>query len=184
MTRIAMWALAAILLSAVDARAQLPLGAFTGYLTGHVGTINGPDLSDRRLAGGGSVSMQEETGWGAELDFGMATDAVVGRQVLDVASYMVNAAWVQPKGLLRPFATAGAGILQVEGCDACNRAARTFDFGLSGGAGVYVVPHDMFALRADARYFFSSADHPELGRPDNFRFWRIALGATFMWSSN
>jgi hypothetical protein len=183
MTRILVWALAAVVLSASEARAQLPLGSFKGYLTGHVGAINGPDLSDRRLAGGLSVAMQEESGWGAEFDFGLATDAVAGRQVLDVASYMFNAKWVQPGGLIRPFATVGAGVLQVDGCDLCNRSARTFDFGLSAGAGVYVAPHDLFGLRADARYFFSSADHPDLRRPDNFQFWRLSIGATFMWTS-
>jgi hypothetical protein len=37
-------------------------------------------------------------------------------------------------------------------------------------------------VRADARYIFTTADHPELNRPDNFSYWRFTVGATFMWS--
>lgn len=181
MTRIVVWTLAAVLLSVVDARAQL----FQGYLTGHIGGITGPDLSDPKVTGGASVAIQEETGWGAEIDFGHTTDAVSDRQVLDVDTYFVNASWVKPTGLIRPFAIAGGGVMQVNGCDApCNRSARTYDLGLSGGGGVYVALHDLFGLRADARYFFSSADHSDLRRPDNFSFWRLSIGATFMWATN
>jgi hypothetical protein len=184
MTRILVWALAIVALSAVDARAQLPLGSFQGYLTGHAGAINGFELSEPRLVIGGSISMQEETGWGAEFDLGHTTDAVAGRQVLDITSYLLNAKWVKPTGRVRPFATAGGGVLQVNGCDApCNRPARTYDFGVSAGGGAYVVLNDLIGLRADARYFFSSADHVDLGRPDNLQFWRISFGATFMWTA-
>lgn len=184
MTRILVWALALVAVSAVEARAQLPLGSFRGFLTGHAGAISGFDLTDPRPAVGGSVSIQEETGWGAEFDLGHTADAVAGRQVLDVTSYLLNAKWVKPNGLIRPFAIVGGGVLQVNGCDApCNRAARTYDFGVSAGGGAYVVLNDIIGLRADARYFFSSADHADLGRPDNFQFFRISIGATFMWTA-
>lgn len=177
------WALVAVALSVVDASAQMSMGSFKGYLTGHVGAIGGPDLSERKLAGGGSVSVQEANGWGAEFDFGHTTDVVSGAQILDVTSYMFNGAWIKPTGLIRPFALAGGGVLQVNGCDApCTRAARTYDFGLSAGGGAYVAIHDMFGIRADARYFYSSADHADLRRPSDFSFWRVSLGATFMWT--
>lgn len=167
--------------SAIDARAQ-SLGTFKGYLTAHIGAISGQDLSDKRLNGGASVSVQDASGWGAELDFGHASDAIAGPQILDITTYLVNASWVRSKGIVRPFGIGGAGIMQINGCDApCNRAARTYDLGLSAGGGAFVVLHDMAAVRADARYFFSSADHPDLRRPDNFGFWRLTIGATFMW---
>jgi len=57
MRRLVVWALAAVALSAGDARAQLSMGSFQGYLTGHVGTIGGPDLSERKVTGGGAVSV-------------------------------------------------------------------------------------------------------------------------------
>jgi len=183
MKRILVWALAAVALGVVDADAQLSMGSFQGYLTGHVGAISGPDLSGEKFAGGAAISVQEANGWGAEFDFGRTSDVTAGRQVLDVNSYMLNGSWIRPSGLARPFAIAGAGVLQVNGCDApCSRPARTNDFGLSAGGGVYIAAHEMFGVRADARYFYSSADHPELRRPDNFSFWRISVGATLMWS--
>lgn len=183
MRRIVLCAVAALAVSAVDASAQMSMGSFQGYLTGHVGSIDGPDLSARKIAGGVSVSVQEGNGWGAEFDLGHTTDAVSGRQVLDVTSYLFNGAWIRPTGVLRPFAVAGGGVLQVNGCDApCNRSARTYDFALSAGGGAYLAVHDMFGLRADARYFYSSADHPDLRRPSNFSYWRASIGATFMWA--
>jgi hypothetical protein len=172
-----------VALSAGDARAQLSMGSFQGYLTGHVGTIGGPDLSERKVAGGGAVSVQESNGWGAEFDFGIASDVAAGRQVLDVSTYMFNGSWIKPGGLVRPFAVAGGGVMQVNGCDApCTRPARTYDFGLSAGGGAYLALHDIFGIRADARYFYSSADHPDLRRPENMSFWRVSIGATFLWS--
>jgi len=172
---------AILALSAIDARAQ-SLGTFKGYLTAHLGTISGQDLSQARLSGGASVAVQDQSGWGAELDFGHASDAIAGPQILDITTYVVNASWVRSKGLVRPFAVAGAGVMQINGCDApCNRAARTYDFGLSAGGGTYVALNDFAGVRADARYFFSAADHPDLRRPDNFGFWRLSIGATFTW---
>jgi hypothetical protein len=183
MKRIVVCALALVVVSAVDARAQIGAGSFTGFLTGHAGAVTGGDLSDPRATVGLSMAVHEETGWGAEIDFGHTADALAGRQILDVTSYMVNASWVRPTGLIRPFGGAGAGILQVNGCDSpCNIPARTFDFGLSAGGGTYVALSDIAGLRADVRYFWASANHPDLNRPDNFNYWRISFGATFMWA--
>jgi hypothetical protein len=173
--------LACVALSAVDARAQMTMGSFKGYLTGHVGAISGGELTNERLTGGASVSVQEQGGWGAELDFGHTSDATSRRQLLDINTYFVNAAWVRPQGLVRPFGVVGGGVLQIDGCDACNRSARTHDFGVGAGAGAFIAVTDWAGLRGDVRYFFSRADHADLGRPDNFSFWRIAVGATFMW---
>ena len=74
-------------------------------------------------------------------------------------------------------------MLQVNGCDSpCTIPARTYDFGMSAGGSAYLVLNEVAGLRVDARYIFSSADHPDLHRPDNFSYWRITIGATFMWS--
>jgi hypothetical protein len=167
---------------AIDAGAQ-GVGTFKGFLTGHVGAISGGDVGSARATLGASVAVHENTGWGAEIDFGHAADAVSGRQILDVTSYMVNAIWVRPDGLIRPFGVGGAGVLQVSGCDSpCNRTARTYDFGLSAGAGAFYVINDVAGLRADVRYVRSTADHPDLRRPDNLNYWRLSFGATFIWA--
>jgi hypothetical protein len=183
MMRIVIGALVAIVVTAPDARAQMTMGSFRGYLTGHVGAITGGEASEERLAIGASVAVQEQTGWGAEIDFGHSSDVAVGAQFLDVTSYFVNASWVKPDGLIRPYGVAGAGVLQVNGCGtACTRASRTYDFGVSAGGGAFVLVHEVAALRADVRYFFSSADHPDLRRPDGLGFWRLSIGATFIWA--
>lgn len=183
MKRIVVCALALVVMGAVEARAQAGTGVFTGFLTGHAGAVSGGDLSDPRATVGLSVGVHEETGWGAEIDFGHTSDVLAGRQILDVTSYMVNAVWARPTGLVRPFGSAGAGILQVNGCDSpCNIPARTFDLGVSAGGGAYVALSDAAALRGDLRYFWASADHADLRRPDNFNYWRASVGITFMWA--
>jgi len=183
MRRTVLAAVAMLAINVVDARAQVGTGTFTGFVTGHVGAITGGDLSDPGATLGASVAVHEETGWGAEIDFGHTSDVLAGGQILDVTSWMVNAVWVRPNGLIRPFGSGGAGVLQVNGCDApCNIPARTFDFGLSVGGGTYVTFSDVAALRGDVRYFWASGDHPDLRRPDNFNYWRASFGVTFMWA--
>jgi hypothetical protein len=174
--------LVALALGATDARAQM--GAFKGFLSGYVGTAVGGELDGPSAAVGASISVHDDTGWGAEFDLGHSSGAQVDNEPLDITTYMVNAIWAQPVGFVRPFGTIGAGVLQVNGCDAtCSRSARTFDFGISAGGGVLAELNDAFAVRADARYFFSSADHPDLRRPDSMGFWRLTFGATYMWSA-
>jgi hypothetical protein len=169
--------------SAIDARAQMTMGTFKGYLTGHVGVVAGGDVTNERVTAGASMAVHETNGWGAEVDFGRSTDVDANHQQLDLTSYFVNAAMIKPSGLVRPFGLVGAGIMQIDGCvSPCGGSPRTYDLGLSVGGGTFLVINDLAALRADARYFFSSSDHPELRRPDNFAYWRITVGATFMWA--
>ena len=164
------------------AEAQMSMGAFRGYLTGHAGWATGGDVSSPVFTPGISVSVQEESGWGAEFDFGYAADLDAGRQQLDVATYMFNGNWIQPKGRVRPFVAAGAGVIQADGCDfPCTRPARTFDLGINAGGGAVVAVNDLVAVRGDARYFRTLADHPDLRRPDNFGFWRVSLGVSLAW---
>ena len=173
--------LALVAAGATDASAQM--GGFLGYLTGHVGSLVGGDLDGPSAAIGASVAVHDDTGWGAEFDLGHSSGAEADNQVLDITSYTFNAIWTKPFGFVRPFGAAGGGVFQVRGCDAtCGRSVRTYDFGLSAGGGVFAELNDAFAVRADARYFFSSADHADLRRPDNLNFWRLSFGATFMWS--
>ena len=179
--RIVLMSFVVVALTAIDARAQMSMGSFKGYLTGHVGTIAGGELTNERLVAGASVSVQEQGGWGAEIDFGHASDALSGRQRLDINTYLVNASWVRPHGLVRPFGVVGAGVLQIDGCDPCNGDTRTHDVGFSAGGGAFLVVNDWAGARADVRYVVSPGDHANLGRPDGFSFWRISVGATFMW---
>jgi hypothetical protein len=159
------------------------MGSFAGFFTPFVGVTAGGEVTQGNMALGASMSVQEPDGWGAELDFAHAGNTEVGRQVLDLTTYMVNASWVRPVGFIRPFGAAGGGIMQIEGCDApCTRAATTYDFGVTAGGGVLAVLNDTVGVRGDARYFFSAADHVDLRRPDNVSFWRVSIGVTLMWA--
>ncbi len=165
------------------AEAQLSMGAFRGHLTAQAGWAAGGDVSNPIFTPGIAVSVQEANGWGAEFDFGYSTDAAAGRQALDVATYMLNGNWIQPRGRLRPFVSAGAGLLQVDGCDVpCTRPAETFDLGVDAGGGAFFAVNDIVAVRGDVRYFRTLADHPDLRRPSNFGFWRVSLGVTLLWA--
>ena len=180
MTRIVLFTVALVAFGAIDARAQ-SIGIFKGYVTGHLGGINGGGLSGSRVTPGASVSVNEQDGWGAEFDFGHSSDAPVQGFEFDINTYMINASWIRPTGLVRPFGIGGAGIMQINPCDACVASPRTYDLGLSVGGGAFVAINDWSAVRGDVRYFYSGADHTDLGRPDNFSFWRISIGATFIW---
>ena len=149
-------ALALVALTASDGFAQSrAMGSFQGLFTAHVGAVAGGEVSEARLTPGVSVSVQEQDGWGAELDFGRTSDALAGVQVLDLTTYMVNALWLKPDGYLRPFGLAGAGIMQVNGCDSpCDRPANTYDFGVAVGGGLLAVLNDTIGVRGDVRYFF------------------------------
>jgi hypothetical protein len=179
------WTIAIVTLvagGARDAHAQMSMGTFHGYLTGHIGPVLGGDVSGARTSGGGSVSVQETTGWGAEFDFGRATGVDVDTLSLDITTYMVNMAYIYPYTKIRPFAIAGGGVTQVDGCRACNHPSKTYDLGLSAGGGVFLLANDVIGIRADARYFWSGGEHSDLGRPDHLTHWRISVGVTYLWS--
>jgi opacity protein-like surface antigen len=171
------------LLIAAQAQAQSrAMGSFQGLFTPHLGAAVGGDVVDGRITWGASVAVHEQDGWGAELDFGRATDATVESQLLDLNTYMVNASWMRPRGYIRPFGIGGVGVMHVSGCTAPCPRTSTYDFGWTAGGGVLTRISDWVAVRGDVRYFFASADHFDLGRPDNLDFWRISMGITLMWA--
>ena len=172
------------LLSAGATRADAQgMGVFKGYLTGSAGLGAGADVTNPVFTPGIAVSVQEENGWGAEFDFGYSANADAGPQELDIATYMFNGNWIQPRGRLRPAISIGAGAIQADGCNSpCTRPAKTFDLGLNLGGGLFYTLNDTVALRGDARYFRTLADHPDLQRPGDLSFWRVSIGVTFLWA--
>ena len=173
---------AVLTLGVADARAQWSFGSFHGYLTGHLGTALGGDTSGSATTGGISVSMQEATGWGAEFDFGRSVNVDADAAELDLNTYVISMNFITPDKKIRPFATAGGGVMQVKGCAACGHEAKTYDFALTAGAGVFALFNDIVGVRADARYFWSNSEHPDLGRPENFKYWRLSVGVTYLWT--
>jgi opacity protein-like surface antigen len=172
----------AVLLAATPAWAQLTMGAFRGLATGHIGSSLGTDDAGNALSVGASVAVIEESGWGAEIDFGHADSGDAPREGLAAQSYMLNVIGVRPTGRLRPFGVAGVGAIHAQTCVAgCSETATWTDFGFTGGGGLHYIFSDAFGLRADARYFTALGDHPDPVR-QNLSYWRIAVGATFLWA--
>ena len=173
---------AVLTIGAAEARGQTGLGSFHGYLTGHFGTSFGGDVDDAAATGGLSVSVQESTGWGAEFDFGRAVNVRANGAELDVNTYVFNMNFITRDKRIRPFAIAGGGIMEVNGCDGCSGESKTYDLALTGGAGIFALFNDFVGMRADARYFWSNGDHTDLGRPENLGFWRLSVGITYLWT--
>ena len=172
----------ALLLVPAPARAQLTMGAFRGLATGHIGASLGNDDAGNALSVGASVAVVEQSGWGAEFDFGYADSGDAPSEGLDAQSYMLNVIGVWPKGKLRPFGVAGAGVIHASTCVAgCATSSTWTDFGFTSGGGLHYVFSDSFGMRADARYFTALGDHPDPVR-QNLSYWRIAVGATFLWA--
>ena len=165
---------------ATDAAAQgEPL---QGYATVHLGAARGGDVPGTWRTVGGSVAVVEGSGWGAEMDLGYATHKVSGYDS-SVGTFMVNLTWVSPKGNVRPFAVVGAGAMRLNGClTGCAGGRSTTDFALNAGAGAFLRFNDIVGVRGDARYLWAPGDHPDLSRPDNYGFWRIAAGVTLQWA--
>ena len=155
---------AVVAASAGEARAQMTMGTFKGYLTGHVGAVTGGDVTSERMAAGASVGVHETTA-GAPRSISAARPmSRPTRSLLDLTSYIVNAGWVKPNRLVRPFAGVGAGILQVDGCGSpCGVEPAHLRFGHERRRRRVRRGDRLRRRSAPTRaIFFSSADHPEL----------------------
>jgi opacity protein-like surface antigen len=165
------------------AEAQMSLAPFSGQVTGHLGVAAGRDGRGSTPSIGASLAVIEANGFGAEFDAGLASDDDGRGGGLDVQSYMLNAMAMWPRGRVRPFGTLGAGVLRIRACVAgCATTEAWTDWGWSGGAGVHVPVSPLFAVRGEARYFTALGDNPNQARPRGYGFWRVAVGATFIWS--
>lgn len=163
------------------AAAQLSFRPLTGFATAHLGATAGGDVGASPSAGA-SVAIVEESGLGAEIDFGYGAGSESRLGPGSVQSYMVNFAGVWPTGQIRPFVVAGGGAMHVRGCNVgCTRTISWTDWGWNAGAGAYYVMNEWLAFRGDVRYLAELGDHPDPERPRNFDFWRVSVGATFVW---
>lgn len=175
-------ALALVAVAAARADAQSSGGHYGGFLTGQVGITGSGDMPASVITPSVSVSVQEDSGWGAEIDFGYANGAPSTARELDLTTYMVNAIWQSQHGAIRPYGLAGAGAIQVHGCFTfCNRIETVYDLGVNFGGGALYVVNDVVGFRGDVRYFWAPGDKTGTTRPGNYGFLRASVGITFMW---
>jgi hypothetical protein len=169
-----------VLLMADPAAAQNGLGVFAGQATGHIGVAAGSDGQGSTLSLGASVAVVDDSGWGAEFDFGYADDDDGRTGGLDAQSYVISAIGIWPKGRIRPFVVGGGGVVRARTCTAdCSRIAAWTDWAISGGGGVQYRLNPASALTADVRYFSVPGTNPD--HPNGLGFWRVSIGATFLW---
>lgn len=171
------------LLAVVAGRAEAQTGTYSGFLTGHLGLTMGGDAPDSVMTPGVSVAVQEDSGWGAELDFGYANGAPITGRELDLATYMVNVIWQARAGTVRPYGVGGVGAIQVRGCfTSCAQIDTVHDLGVNVGGGALYALNDIVGVRGDVRYFWAPGDKTGTTRPGNYAFWRASVGVTFMWA--
>ena len=183
MRQTGLWTITLGILLAVgvtDASAQGPL--YRGYATVFAGAIAAGDLPRTSWALGGAVSIIEDSGWGADMDFSFSDDDST-QQAVDVAAFMINANWTQPTGFWRPYVSGGLGAIRLHGCvSGCPQVTSTTDFGVNVGGGTFVSVNDIVFVRGEVKYLWAPGEHPDLSRTDNFGFWRATVGVTLMWT--
>jgi opacity protein-like surface antigen len=171
-----------MLVAASEARAQLSMRPLNGAATVHVGSTTGGNVSGARFTLGGSVSVVEATGWGAEFDFGFANGDDNGTpDRANIQTFTLNLIGIWPTGRIRPFVIAGAGGMRLDGCGGCADRAWT-DWAFTAGGGAQYILNPMVALRGDVRFFTGLQEHSELTKPDDFDFWRISVGVALLWN--
>ena len=167
--------------TAVPARAQLRTGPFEGHLTGFVGDALPTDGATTRMWGG-SVSVIDPSGWGAEVDAGVTRGGNVRSGALDVQAYTVGPIYQRVHGRLRPYATAALGTMRIRGClSECETVGVWNAWGVAAGAGLQLRVSESFAVRGEGRFFSAARDERNPARPASYQFWRVSAGLTWSW---
>jgi hypothetical protein len=173
-----------VVLVARSAEAQ-PGAARTGLLSGSIGAVSGGDTDAAGLTLAGAMAVMENSGWGAELDLGFSRgftgDLFDDSEIL---TFMINAVGMSTQGRVRPFGTAGAGLLRVyaEPEGGAPSLSRN-DWGFNAGGGVLVILSEAWGIRGDLRFFRYFEDHDDLPQRDAgaFDYWRTTIGMTWSW---
>jgi opacity protein-like surface antigen len=183
MNRIGKGAAGLLLALSFSGAASAQSTLYKGSVTALVGSTMGGSVADPILTAGGSMSVQEASGWGAEVDFGFANDDNARHPAADLTTAMVGVNWIKPRGPLRPLATFSAGVIGVHGCLLpCAAITSTWNFAIGAGTGLRYDLTDMFAVGGEVRYFVAPGSHEGTSRPENFRFLRAAFSITYSWA--
>ncbi|MEP7117095.1 MAG: outer membrane beta-barrel protein [Acidobacteriota bacterium] len=174
-----------LLMSASAARADW-------LLTPYLGVTFGGDTPKEQVNYGLSAAFLGSGIFGVEfdaaitpnfLDTGNNSDINDSNVSTLMANFMLSAPHHTPGGL-RPYASAGAGIIRIKATSVGNFFdISDSNFGVNAGAGVLGQFSDHVGVRGDIRYFRSVQDSAA-GDDINldfarFNFWRGTLGVTF-----
>lgn len=157
-----------------------------GMLSGQLGAVFGGETDKTGITPSGAIAILESNGWGAEIDAGH-TFRVADEDTFEdsrVTTLMLNVLGSRPSGPVRPFGTAGIGLIRLRArrADIDQSVLRT-DWGLNLGAGAFLMLNEISAVRVDLRYFRYLEHHGDLllSDGDPFDFWRLSFGMTWGW---
>lgn len=176
-------ALAIVLLPAAGADAQT-LGAYSAMFTPYIGLTAGGDADDAGFAGGASLAVVQDNGWGVELD--LARTSTVGDEGFDdsgLITGMVSAMYMLPRTKVQPFGVLGIGVMRLSGAiNAEGARANHTDLAMTLGGGVHVPLNALVGIRGDVRYLRFLDDQPDVPPGKGyFQTFRFAVGVTLNW---
>jgi opacity protein-like surface antigen len=183
-TRLVFCALAAALLAAAPAYADIRVTGFGG--------VTNVDDENKRTFG---VAVTLSSLIGVEVEAARATlggfsDVSIVDVEASLTTYMANAVVRAPVGPIQPYGSAGVGIVRVTGdlnvpFVGSVLSASAQDVGWNIGGGVYLLPTPNLGVRADVRRFQTGdiewddiTGIGDLPLP-KFDFWRATVGLTF-----
>jgi hypothetical protein len=158
--------------------------SFIGLASLNLGATTGGDVNERTLSPSGALAVVESSGLGAELDLGHTMN-FAGDQFAEsgLTTVMLNVIGLWPHPIVRPFVSAGAGLLRgrvslFEGQPIFSRS----EAGGNVGGGLLLVFDDVVGVRGEVRYFRYFERQTDVPIANGFGgFWRTSVGVVFSW---
>jgi opacity protein-like surface antigen len=168
--------------SAAPAHADLRFTPFAGI------TFGGDAESQQLSMGAAFTAMGKAAG--VEVEFGYTPDFFGEREGValiadsNVTSLMGSLVVGPGEGAIRPYATAGLGLMRIRAdTDDLLTDLSTNNWAASAGIGILFLVSDNLALRGDVRYFTRLEDPDDDNDLDvsfgRFTFWRATGGLSF-----
>jgi opacity protein-like surface antigen len=164
-----------------------------GSASFNTGGFDFEDEFEKRMTFGASLGWMGDKPVGFEFDLGFAPNFFENTAGDDdfpfgdsnVTTLMANVVVGAPQGRVRPYATAGVGIIrsQIDDAEDLFDDLSTNDWGFNVGGGVNGFFSDRVGIRGDVRYFRSLQDNEPDDEFDlalgSFNFWRGTVGLVF-----
>lgn len=148
-------------------------------------------IDGSKMTYGGTLTWLGAGVFGFEVDFGYSPEFFEGDDddvdFIDSSNYsslMANVVLSTPRGAFRPYATAGAGLINtsIDDVDDIFEVDRNA-LGFNVGGGVMGYFTDRVGIRGDLRYFRQMSESDDDDEVDfdlgAFRFWRGTVGVSF-----
>jgi opacity protein-like surface antigen len=153
-------------------------------LSGHIGVAAQGDVRDWTVMPAASMAVLDDSGLGVEVDVSHAGD-FDSAQFTDssLTSATLNFIAMYPHETLRPFFTAGVGVIRVRVTFFPDQPVGHTDSAWNAGGGVLYMLNEALGFRGDVRYFrhFGRQAALPLGANAALDFVRSTFGVVFSW---